>query len=52
LEQACPLHSRISAHGNIVNHPWTFALPFNAEKSGFTKAFIGDMALEQIDNAE
>jgi aminomethyltransferase len=34
------------------NHPWTFALPFNAEKTAFTKAFIGDKALEQIDNPE
>ncbi|MDJ0989459.1 MAG: aminomethyl transferase family protein [Desulfobacterales bacterium] len=29
----------------FINHPWLFALPFNADRSGFTKTFIGDKAL-------
>ncbi len=29
----------------FINNPWPFALPFNDDKSGFTKSFIGDKAL-------
>ncbi len=27
------------------NHPWPFALPWSADRSGFTKPFVGDQAL-------
>lgn len=30
----------------FVNHPWSFALPYNKDHSGFTKDFIGSKALE------
>ncbi|MBU0991060.1 MAG: aminomethyl transferase family protein [Proteobacteria bacterium] len=30
----------------FLNHPWTFALPFDKGKKGFTKPFIGKDALE------
>jgi aminomethyltransferase len=29
----------------FVNHPWSFALPWNPDRTAFTKAFIGDRAL-------
>jgi len=29
----------------FINHPWHFALPFNAAETRFTKEFIGDMSL-------
>ncbi len=29
----------------FINNPWPFALPFNADRTGFTKSFIGDKAL-------
>jgi len=29
----------------FINHPWDFALPFKADKSGFTKEFLGAAAL-------
>jgi aminomethyltransferase len=29
----------------FCNHPWPFALPWGAERRGFTKKFIGDQAL-------
>ena len=29
----------------FINHPWEFALPFNSDRSGFTKAFVGADAL-------
>ena len=36
----------------FINHPWPFALPFNADRSGFTKSFIGDKALLNAEAAE
>ena len=36
----------------FINHPWPFALPFNADQTGFTKAFIGDKALLSIEAPE
>ncbi len=32
----------------FINHPWPFSLPFNEDKSGFTKTFIGDKALLKV----
>jgi len=29
----------------FINHPWEFALPFNADQTAFIKSFIGDQAL-------
>jgi len=29
----------------FLNHPWDFALPYNKEKTGFTKDFLGSDAL-------
>jgi len=29
----------------FVNNPWDFALPYNNDKTGFTKEFIGDKAI-------
>ena len=29
----------------FINHPWTFALPFNDDQTAFKKTFIGDQAL-------
>jgi aminomethyltransferase len=36
----------------FINNPWTFALPFNAEHTGFTKEFIGGQALLSLENPE
>jgi aminomethyltransferase len=36
----------------FINHPWPFALPYDAEQRGFTKKFIGDVVLELRDSAE
>jgi len=36
----------------FINNPWTFVLPYNAEKTGFTKDFIGRAALEAIDDGD
>ena len=33
----------------FVNHPWPFALPYAADRSGFTKTFIGDKALLNVE---
>jgi aminomethyltransferase len=29
----------------FINHPWEFALPWDKDKSGFTKRFVGDSVL-------
>jgi aminomethyltransferase len=43
---AClPLSHQDIGHFKFMNHPWDFALPWNADKSGFTKEFLGDAAL-------
>jgi aminomethyltransferase len=36
----------------FINHPWEFALPFNDDRSGFTKAFIGAKALLNVESPE
>lgn len=36
----------------FINHPWSFALPFNADRTGFTKKFLGDDALRDVENSE
>ncbi len=43
---AClPLSHQDIGHWKFTNHPWDFALPYNPDKSGFTKEFIGAAAL-------
>ena len=36
----------------FINHPWPFALPYNDEKTAFTKQFLGDRVLELREKAE
>ncbi len=31
----------------FINNPWTFVLPFNADRSAFTKRFIGEAVLRR-----
>jgi aminomethyltransferase len=40
-----PLSHQDIGHWPFIDHPWAFALPFNQDRSGFTKNFIGDQAL-------
>jgi aminomethyltransferase len=47
-----PLSHQDIGHWPFVNNPWTFALPYNADKSGFTKAFVGGPALENVTDAD
>jgi aminomethyltransferase len=43
---AClPLSHQDIGHFKFMNHPWDFALPYNADRSGFTKDFLGADAL-------
>ncbi|MFO7989756.1 MAG: aminomethyltransferase family protein [Desulfotignum sp.] len=43
---AClPLSHQDIGHFKFMNHPWDFALPYNEDKSGFTKEFLGAAAL-------
>ncbi|MBN1290808.1 MAG: aminomethyltransferase family protein [Candidatus Latescibacteria bacterium] len=41
-----PLSHQDIGNWPFLNNPWTFALPYNTEKTGFTKEFIGRKALE------
>jgi len=34
----------------FINNPWTFALPFRSESSGFSKDFVGARALKQMED--
>ena len=36
----------------FANNPWVFALPYNADRTGFTKNFIGAEALLRLTDAE
>jgi aminomethyltransferase len=40
-----PLSHQDIGPWTFINHPWEFALPFNADRSGFTKDFVGAAAL-------
>jgi aminomethyltransferase len=40
-----PLSHQDIGHFKFMNHPWDFALPYNSDKSGFTKDFLGADAL-------
>ncbi len=47
-----PLSHQDIGHWPFINHPWEFALPYNDDKTGFTKKFIGDEALLNTDQPE
>ena len=48
---AClPLSHQDIGHYKFMNHPWDFALPYTADKSGFTKDFLGADALVPAEN--
>ena len=48
---AClPLSHQDIGDWKFINHPWEFALPFNQDKTEFTKNFIGSNALLSQDN--
>jgi aminomethyltransferase len=47
-----PLSHQDIGPWKFINHPWLFALPFNADRSGFTKAFVGSQALLSAEGAE
>lgn len=49
---AClPLSHQDIGHFPFINHPWDFALPYSADKTQFTKDFIGAAALAQASDA-
>ncbi|MFO7688747.1 MAG: aminomethyl transferase family protein [Desulfobacterales bacterium] len=47
-----PLSHQDIGPWKFINHPWLFALPFNADRSGFTKAFVGSQALLSAEGSE
>ncbi len=49
---ALPLSHQDIGTWPFIHHPWTFALPFNANQTAFTKGFIGDQALLAQDEPE
>jgi aminomethyltransferase len=46
-----PLSHQDIGHWMFIHHPWPFALPFDAARTGFTKAFLGSAALEKAADA-
>jgi aminomethyltransferase len=47
---AClPLSHQDIGDWPYINHPWEFTLPFNDDKSGFIKEFVGSKALLNTD---
>ena len=42
-----PLSHQDIGDWKFINHPWDFALPYNEDRSGFTKEFVGREALEK-----
>jgi aminomethyltransferase len=36
----------------FINHPWSFALPYNDDQTAFVKSFIGDQALLAAEGPE
>jgi aminomethyltransferase len=49
---ALPLSHQDIGHWPFISHPWEFALPYNADRTGFTKTFIGDNILAIREHAE
>ena len=46
-----PLSHQDIGHWTYFHHPWPFALPFNPQGTGFTKAFLGSAALDHAQAA-
>ena len=42
-----PLSHQDIGDWKFINHPWDFALPYNEDRTGFTKEFVGREALEK-----
>ncbi|MCF8044521.1 MAG: aminomethyltransferase family protein [Desulfarculaceae bacterium] len=42
-----PLSHQDIGEWKFINHPWDFALPFNEDRTEFTKEFVGRKALEK-----
>ena len=42
-----PLSHQDIGEWKFINHPWDFALPFNEDRTGFTKEFVGKADLEK-----
>lgn len=47
-----PLSHQDIGHWLFLNNPWPFALPYDADQSGFTKSFIGSAALLEAEKAD
>ena len=47
-----PLSHQDIGPWSFTNHPWLFTLPYNADRTGFTKKFTGAEALKNIDKSE
>ncbi|MBF0257525.1 MAG: aminomethyl transferase family protein [Desulfamplus sp.] len=47
-----PLSHQDVGNWKFVNTPWSFALPYDSDKSGFTKTFIGSEALLSSENSK
>lgn len=47
-----PLSHQDIGSWRFINHPWQFALPFNEDRSAFTKPFVGSQALLSAKGAE
>ncbi len=47
-----PLSHQDIGHWPFINNPWSFALPFNGDRTDFTKRFIGEEALKNIKEVE
>jgi len=47
-----PLSHQDIGHWPFLSNPWLFALPYNEERSGFTKKFLGDEALRTAEDIE
>ncbi len=45
-------HQDIGPSWPFIHNPWSFALPWDADGRRFTKSFIGDQALMEIENPE
>jgi aminomethyltransferase len=45
-----PLSHQDIGHWPFINHPWPFALPLTADQTGFSKDFMGRLALENPDD--
>lgn len=46
-----PLSHQDIGHWPCIRNPWPFALPFKASGEGFTKPFLGSVALEKATDA-